>query len=165
LADGAVTLAKIAASVIDSTKIKDGAVGLSDLATNSVNSAKIINGSIVAADLADNSVNSAKIVNASIVAADLNQMGAASGQFLRWNGSAWTPSAAIQVLEGGFTVTADGTGARGWQSSWITERTWCMCSGVKHYAVVTAGNVNFYLADGDKWVKNVEYKTTCWKLW
>jgi hypothetical protein len=38
-----------------------------------------------------NSVTSAMIVNGTVAAADLNQMGAASGQVLKWTGSAWTP--------------------------------------------------------------------------
>ncbi len=38
-----------------------------------------------------NSITSAMIVDATIGAADLNQMGAASGQVLKWTGSAWAP--------------------------------------------------------------------------
>ncbi|MBM3331866.1 hypothetical protein FJY68_08460 [candidate division WOR-3 bacterium] len=36
-------------------------------------------------------VTSAMIVNGTIAAADLNQMGASSGQVLKWTGSAWAP--------------------------------------------------------------------------
>jgi len=38
-----------------------------------------------------NSVTSGMIVNGTIAAADLGQMGAATGQVMKWSGSAWTP--------------------------------------------------------------------------
>jgi hypothetical protein len=38
-----------------------------------------------------NSVTSSMITNATIAAADLGQMGAASGQVMKWTGSAWAP--------------------------------------------------------------------------
>jgi hypothetical protein len=53
--------------------------------------------------IADNAVTSAKIVNGTISAADLGQMGATAGQTLKWNGTAWIPSA-----DAGITTEADG---------------------------------------------------------
>jgi hypothetical protein len=110
----AVTTAKIGDSQVTSAKIADGGVALVDLATGSVNSAKIVDASIVAADIANGAVNADKlaanavtsakitdltivnadIANATINAAKLAQSGATTGQFLRWNGSAWAPNGA-----------------------------------------------------------------------
>ena len=39
----------------------------------------------------DNAITSAKIQDGTIAAADLNQMGAGTGQVLKWTGSAWAP--------------------------------------------------------------------------
>jgi len=39
----------------------------------------------------DNAITSAKIQDGTIAAADLNQMGAGSGQVLKWTGTAWAP--------------------------------------------------------------------------
>ncbi len=38
---------------------------------------------------ASNAVTSAKVQDGVIMAADLNQMGATSGQVLKWNGTSW----------------------------------------------------------------------------
>jgi hypothetical protein len=56
-----------------------------------------------------NSVTSGMMVDGTIVAADLNQMGAGTGQALKWTGSAWAPR---NDSVGGGTVTSvsQGTG-------------------------------------------------------
>ncbi|MCR4423595.1 MAG: tail fiber domain-containing protein [candidate division WOR-3 bacterium] len=61
------------------------------IANNAVTSAKIQDGTVANADLASNAVTSDKILDGTILAADLNQMGAATGQVLKWTGSAWAP--------------------------------------------------------------------------
>ncbi|MFO7651080.1 MAG: hypothetical protein R6X13_07080 [bacterium] len=58
---------------------------------SSVTSAMITDGAIAAADIATGAVTSAKILDGAIAAADLNQMGAGTGQVLKWTGSAWAP--------------------------------------------------------------------------
>jgi len=73
--------AKLADNAVTSTKIQDGQVLNQDLANNAVNSAKIQDGQVLNQDLA----------NGSVTANKLNQMGAASGQVMQWNGSAWVP--------------------------------------------------------------------------
>lgn len=69
---------------------------------------------IVAAKIATGAVTSSKIANGTIVAADLNQMGAASGQVLKWNGTAWAPGDGSGVAEYAVTITGGnaGTGLR-----------------------------------------------------
>ncbi len=42
--------------------------------------------------IANNAVNSAKIADGAITGFDLNQMGATSGQVLKWTGSTWAPA-------------------------------------------------------------------------
>ncbi len=70
-------------NAISSLKIADGAVTTSKIADNAINLNKISN----------NSINSDKIQNGTILGVDLNQMGAANGQVLGWNGSTstWGP--------------------------------------------------------------------------
>jgi len=54
-----------------------------------------------------NSVSSAMIVNGTVAAADLGQMGAASGQVMKWTGSAWAPrNDSVGGGGGGGTVTS-----------------------------------------------------------
>jgi hypothetical protein len=53
----------------------------------------IADGGVATAQLANNAVTSAKIADGTITAADLSSMGAGSGQVLKWNGTAWQPSA------------------------------------------------------------------------
>jgi hypothetical protein len=52
----------------------------------------IADGAVTAARLAGNAVTTDNIQNGTIKAEDLNNMGAASGQVLAYNGSAWNPS-------------------------------------------------------------------------
>ena len=55
------------------------------------------------------SVTSNMMVDGTIAAADLGQMGAASGQVMKWNGSAWVPSNdSVSSGGGGGTVTSVG---------------------------------------------------------
>ncbi|HKE01345.1 MAG TPA: hypothetical protein VKE69_10080 [Planctomycetota bacterium] len=61
VADGAITVSKIAASSVDSARIVDGAVASADLAA----------GAVTAAKLAASSVDGSKILNGSVGAADL----------------------------------------------------------------------------------------------
>ncbi|MDO8365794.1 MAG: hypothetical protein Q7T20_03275, partial [Saprospiraceae bacterium] len=101
--DGSVTSAKLAANSVTTVKIADGAVMTSKLADNSVTSDKIVDGTVNSVDLANQAVTGAKI----------DDMGAASGQVLKWNGVTWAPAADnggnFNVLPGaGIDVTQSG---------------------------------------------------------
>jgi hypothetical protein len=61
--DGSVTLAKLAANSVDSSKIVDGTIDTADLKDSSVTSAKILDGTIATADLANASVTNAKLAS------------------------------------------------------------------------------------------------------
>ncbi|MEO0134220.1 MAG: hypothetical protein ABIK72_05655 [candidate division WOR-3 bacterium] len=43
-------------------------------------------------EISDNAITSIKILDGTIMGADLNQMGASSGQVLKWTGTSWTPA-------------------------------------------------------------------------
>jgi hypothetical protein len=61
--------------------------------------AAILSNSITDFEIAAGAVGTSEIADASILAADLAQMGASSGEVLKWNGSAWAP--ATDVSSGG----------------------------------------------------------------
>ncbi len=63
------------------------------IANNAVTADKIANNAVTNAKIADNAVGTSKIANASITAPKLHQMGATTNQVLKWNGTAWSPSA------------------------------------------------------------------------
>ncbi len=109
--NGSVLESDLADNSIGSSKIMDGTVITEDLGGNSVTSQKIADGTIVTADLADQTVSTAKlgdlavsaakiqngtvteikIANGAVTAPKLATMGAASGQVLGYNGTAWAP--------------------------------------------------------------------------
>ncbi len=49
-------------------------------------------GAVTSTKLASNSVTTNAIINGAITAAKINNMGAATGQILKWNGTAWAPA-------------------------------------------------------------------------
>jgi dihydroxyacetone kinase DhaKLM complex PTS-EIIA-like component DhaM len=59
-------------------------------------------------ELADNAVGTANVIPGSITADKLNNMGAANGQVLKWNGTAWTPQ--VDLSGGAGSTVAAGTG-------------------------------------------------------
>lgn len=77
---------------------------------------------ITSSEIADNAVNTSELANASVTAAKLNSMSAATGQVLKWNGSAWAPAAdqggtvdiaggnGIDINQNGSTYTVINTG-------------------------------------------------------
>jgi hypothetical protein len=81
IADGAITLGKMAGNSVNGSQIVDGSVSANDLANgsvtssklggNSVGSAAILNGSILNEDLSGSSVTGAKILNGTILSVDL----------------------------------------------------------------------------------------------
>lgn len=64
----------------------------------SIESNEIADGTIANADLANNSVNGAKVADGSLSGNDLGQMGASSGQVLRWTGFGWVPGSSRIVI-------------------------------------------------------------------
>ncbi len=81
---------------------------------NVVTSAEIADNAVGSSEIADNAVNTAEIANGAVTAAKLANMGAANGQVLKWNGTAWAPAAdnagLFAVLPGaGIDVTVSGS--------------------------------------------------------
>ncbi len=79
---GAVGVPEIADNAVTSAKIADNAVGSSEIADNAVGSSEI----------ADGAVNTSELANGAVTAAKLNDMGATSGQVLKWTGTMWAPA-------------------------------------------------------------------------
>ena len=82
IADGSVKTADLADSTVTTAKIYPFAVTTSRIDTGAVTSEKLAAAAITQRELADSAVTSLK----------LSRMGASTGQILKWNGSAWTPS-------------------------------------------------------------------------
>jgi hypothetical protein len=80
------------------------------------NATTIANSAVTATKIANNAVTEAKIANNAVTAAKLNQMGASSGQVLKWNGSAWAPAADANdtntAYSGSTSITINGSEIR-----------------------------------------------------
>ena len=82
-----------------------------------------------------NSVSSAMITNGTIAAVDLNQMGAGTGQVMKWTGSAWAPrNDSVGGGGGGGTVTS------------VSQTTGVVCTP---NPITTTGTVGFDQTYGD----------------
>jgi hypothetical protein len=79
-------------------QIKTGVVGSNELAT----------GSVGTTELANNAVTDTKVANGAITAAKLDDMGATTGQVLKWNGTAWAPDTDLNGGSGGGSVSVVG---------------------------------------------------------
>lgn len=101
--DGAVNTAELAGNAVTTVKIADGAVTGAKIANDAVTSTKILDGEVNTADLANQAVTGVKI----------DDMNAANGQVLKWNGLTWAPAddgtGNFNVLPGlGIDITPSG---------------------------------------------------------
>jgi hypothetical protein len=127
LADSAVTSLKIANGTIAAADlgggsvvggvggtVQDGSLTSDDIATDSITGTQLAPGSVVggtSGDVLDDSITTDDIANATITLADLGQNGCATGQVMKWSGSAW---AAGDADSGGdITAVSAGTGLTG----------------------------------------------------
>jgi len=114
---------QIKPNVVTSAEIADNAVGSSEIADNAVGNSEIADNAVGNAELANNAVNTAELVNGAVTAAKLDDMSAANGEVLKWNGTAWAPAAdlgggsfevqagaGIDVTQTGSTFTVINTG-------------------------------------------------------
>ncbi len=106
IADNAVSTLKIADNAVTSPKIADNAVTNAKMADNAVNTAEIADNAVTTAKVVNNAITTPKIANGAVTAAKLDAMGAANGQVLKWNGTAWTPAA-----DGGIATIGVSAGA------------------------------------------------------
>lgn len=102
-----------------------------------VTSAKILDGTITAADLADNAVTNTKIINtavttdklanSAVTAPKLASMGAATGQILKYNGTAWAPAneAGVTTPPGGSPgqIQFNNSGTFGGDANFVWDNT------------------------------------------
>jgi hypothetical protein len=84
---------QLKANVVTSAEIADNAVGSSEIADAAVTSTELANNAVTTPKIADNAVTTAKIGDGAVTAPKIAQMGAQSGQVLKWNGTAWAPAA------------------------------------------------------------------------
>ncbi len=110
----AVTGAEIADNAVGSTEITDGSVTSAELAANSVTTVKIADGAVTSAKIADGTIITADLANQAVTGDKIDDMNAANGQVLKWNGTTWAPAADatsnINVLGGaGINVTPSGS--------------------------------------------------------
>ena len=110
----AVTGAEIADNAVGSTEIIDGGVTSAELAANAVTTAKIADGAVTSAKIADGTIVTADLANQAVTGDKLDDMNAANGQVLKWNGTTWAPAADatgnFNVLGGaGIQVTPSGS--------------------------------------------------------
>jgi hypothetical protein len=75
---------------VDEGRIKDKAVGRDKLIDKAVGRDQLDTLAVDMGRLADDAVTGIKIVDGSIDFADIGQNGAAAGQVMKWNGSAWS---------------------------------------------------------------------------
>ena len=87
-----VTGAMIVDGQVSSADVRDTTITTAELKDDAVTSAKILDASVSSADIRDTTVNTAELKDAAVTASKLNQMGAASGQTIKWNGSTWAPA-------------------------------------------------------------------------
>ncbi|MDR0864941.1 MAG: hypothetical protein LBO74_08420, partial [Candidatus Symbiothrix sp.] len=122
IANGAVTLDKVAANAVNSAKIVDGSIVAADLADGAVTSAKILDGTIAAADLAANSVTTAKIADANVTSAKIQTSPALTGTPTAPTAAAGTNTAQIAttafvksaMAAAGDVTSTGGSGACTW---------------------------------------------------
>jgi hypothetical protein len=79
-----------------------------------------------------NSLTSAMLVDGTIAAADLGQMGAASGQVMKWNGSAWAPR--NDSVGGGGGGAAD--------SAWVRQGSDSVLYTIRQLGIARGGAEN-----------------------
>jgi hypothetical protein len=91
IATDAVSSGNILDASVTSADIRDTTVNTADVKDDAITSAKVLDGAISSADIRDTTVNTVDIKDAAVTAPKLNQMGATSGQVLKWNGSNWAP--------------------------------------------------------------------------
>ncbi|MBK9338678.1 MAG: tail fiber domain-containing protein [Lewinellaceae bacterium] len=92
-------------------QIKPNAVGNAEIVDNAVSTSKIADGAVATGKIADSAVNTPKIANGAVTAAKLNDMGATSGQVLKWTGTMWAPAQdalGVVNLTGGTGINVTG---------------------------------------------------------
>ncbi|MFN0176795.1 MAG: tail fiber domain-containing protein [Saprospiraceae bacterium] len=113
---------QIKPNVVTSVEIADGAVTSPKIADGAVITAKLANDAVTTGKIADGAVGTTDIANQAVTGAKIDDMGAANGQVLKWNGTVWAPAAdatgnfavlpgiGIDVVQAGntFTVSNDG---------------------------------------------------------
>ena len=89
--DTTVTTADVKDDAITSVKILDGAVTSTDNRDTTVNTAELKDGAVTSVKILDAGVTTADIADTNVTMAKIARAGAATGQVVKWTGSAWAP--------------------------------------------------------------------------
>ncbi len=79
-------------NAVGNPEIADNAVSTAKIADGAVSTGKIADGAVATGKMADGAVTTPKLGNGSVTAVKLNDMGATSGQVLKWTGTTWAPA-------------------------------------------------------------------------
>jgi len=86
------------AGQLSGANITNGAISADKLQDGAVTAAKIADATITSDKLQDGAVTTAKIADATITSNKLGQMDAATGQVLKWTGTAWAPAGGADLV-------------------------------------------------------------------
>jgi hypothetical protein len=107
LTDGSVTTAKIADNAVSTAKISDASITTTKLANNAVNTPNIADNAVTSTKINSGAVGTDQLADASVTAEKIADLGAAAGQVIKWDGSAWAPANdLIGGMSSSTTITA-----------------------------------------------------------
>ena len=107
LTDGSVTTAKIADNAVSTAKISDASITTAKLANNAVNTPNIADNAVTSTKINSGAVGTDQLADASVTAEKIADLGAAAGQVIKWDGSAWAPANdLIGGMSSSTTITA-----------------------------------------------------------
>lgn len=92
---------QLKAGVVGSSELADGAVTSGKIANDAVTSAKIADNAVGSDQIADNAVSTSELATGAVTSTKIDDMGAATGQVLKYNGTNWVPGTDISGGGGG----------------------------------------------------------------
>ncbi len=78
---------------ISTAELQNNAVTTAKIASNAVTSTELSNNAVTTAKITANAITTNEIATGAVTAPKIDQMGATSGQVIKWSGSAWAPAA------------------------------------------------------------------------
>ncbi len=108
-----ITAAQISPAAITANEIFSNTLTASQLATSSVRNEELADSAVTGNKIQPGAVTALHIYDGSILFADIGQNGAAAGQVMMWNGSAWTASDDSEGGIGDITSVTAGAGLTG----------------------------------------------------